>query len=78
MPAPYLHQYIVFFRSAIEILEAEIKETTCDINISAMDNSFSDQTTAACEIPKMQENNLVSAHYGCKCCNVLLLCAHTL
>lgn len=47
-------------RSAIEILQAEIIETKCDMNFPAIDNGLSDQpTAAACEIPKMHENNVV-------------------
>lgn len=65
LPALTLYQYVVLFRSAIEILEVELKETTSDVNISVIDNGFSDQTTAAAgEILKLQEKNVVSAHFS--------------
>lgn len=66
------------FRSAIEILEAEIIETKCDI--SAIDNGISDQPiAAACEIPKMRESNVVSARCGRKFCSyTVTMCSYIL
>lgn len=50
-------------RSAIEILEAELRESTCNLNTSSLERVISDQQTTVSEILKKQDNNIVSTHY---------------
>lgn len=60
---------INFFRSAIEVLEAELKESTCDMNLVPIERGFChQQTTDASEILRKQEN-IVSARGVCYTCN---------
>ncbi|KAM7527682.1 hypothetical protein LguiB_031092 [Lonicera macranthoides] len=46
-------------RSAIEILEAELRESTYNLNTSSLERVISDQQTTVSEILKKKDNNIV-------------------
>lgn len=55
---------LIFSRSAIEMLEAELRESTNKLNSSTVENPFSEQQTApALALVKKQEIDVVSGHH---------------